>query len=55
MRDGTEVKSASMTLTEAGNDALAAERTMAVTLNFPESTRALRTGVPRSPAACDSC
>jgi hypothetical protein len=40
-----------MTLTEAGKIDVDEERDRTVKLNFPDSMRALRTGLPREPAA----
>jgi hypothetical protein len=51
VRDETEVKSTSTSLTDEGKVALPAVRTSTVTLNLPESTMAFSTGVPRSPVA----
>jgi hypothetical protein len=39
-------------LTEAGKALLEEERVITVVVNFWESMSALRTGVPRAPAAC---
>lgn len=54
MRDSSEAKSTELTLIEDGKMALEPTREITVTLNFPESTIALRIGAPIVPEAYDS-